>query len=171
MSQTSTTSELAQPAPLSAPVDVLAVLALVQAASPGPWEADTETNDAGFRSYVMTDGSNCRLFDSLNAEACVATEGDEDGVYHWDITAERNFKAAAAAVEFVRLHGAAIAELIEAAGKAQDTNRDDYALARPDVSHLPEDERAAFLRGWDAASEAVYRTGLRAALRACGGAQ
>lgn len=65
---------------------------------------------------------------------------------------------------------AAIAELIEAAGKAQDTNRDDYALARPDVSHLPEDERAAFLRGWDAASEAVYRTGLRAALRACGGA-
>lgn len=59
---------------------------------------------------------------------------------------------------------AAVAELVEAAGKAQDTNRDDYVLARPDVSHLPEAERIAFLRGWDAASEAVYRTGLRAAL-------
>lgn len=59
---------------------------------------------------------------------------------------------------------AAFAELIETAGKAQNTNRDDYALSRPDVSHLPESERAPFLRGWDAASEAVFRTGLRAAL-------
>ena len=62
-----------------------------------------------------------------------------------------------------------VAELIEAAGKAQDTNRDDYVLGRPDVSHLPEAERAVFLRGWDAASEAVYRTGLRAALARVGG--
>lgn len=65
----------------------------------------------------------------------------------------------------------AIAGLIEAAGKAQDTNRLDYVLGRPDVSHLPPAEAVVFLRGWDAASEAVYRTGLRAALRAVGGGE
>lgn len=65
----------------------------------------------------------------------------------------------------------AVAELLSAAGKAQDTNREDYVLRRPDVSGLPESERAAFLRGWDAASEAVYRTGLRAAVRSAGGAK
>lgn len=64
----------------------------------------------------------------------------------------------------------AVAELIESAGKAQDTNRDDFVLGRPDVSRLPEAERAAFLRGWDAASEAVFRTGLRAALARVQGA-
>lgn len=60
--------------------------------------------------------------------------------------------------------GERIGELIAAARRAQDTNHDGYVLGRPDVSHMPEAERAAFLRGWDAASEAVYRTGLRAAL-------
>lgn len=63
-----------------------------------------------------------------------------------------------------------LASLFEAAAKAQDTNRDDFVLARPDVSHLPESERVLFLRGWDAASEAVFRTGLRAALARVGGA-
>lgn len=48
--------------------------------------------------------------------------------------------------------------------EAQDTNRENYVLGRPDASHLSESERAAFLRGWDAASEAVFRAGLRAAL-------
>lgn len=63
----------------------------------------------------------------------------------------------------------AIAELLDAAGKVQDTNRSDFVLARPDVSGLPEGERAPFLRGWDAAAEAVYRTGLRAAVALCNG--
>ncbi|KAF1711094.1 hypothetical protein CSC70_03975 [Pseudoxanthomonas kalamensis DSM 18571] len=73
--------------------------------------------------------------------------------------------------EGIRKARDAMKELIEAAGKAQDTNREDYVLGRPDVSGLPEAERAVFLRGWDAASEAVFRTGLRAALRrARGGA-
>lgn len=58
----------------------------------------------------------------------------------------------------------AVARLIDAAGQAQDPNRDDFVLGRPDVSGLAESERDAFLRGWDAASAAVFGTGLRAAL-------
>jgi hypothetical protein len=79
---------------------------------------------------------------------------------------ERKYAASkvAACAELSAQASAAVAELVACARKAQDTNSDGYVLGRPDVSHLGEAERAAFLRGWDAASEAVYRTGLRAAL-------
>lgn len=71
------------------------------------------------------------------------------------------------AIKRLQADRAALAELMKAAGKAQDTNRDDYVLRRPDVSHMAPELRAYFLAGWDAASEAVYQTGLRAALARC----
>jgi len=52
------------------------------------------------------------------------------------------------------------AELIEAAHRADGDTRS----GRPDISGLPETERAPFLRGWDAAMAAIYGSGLRAAL-------
>ncbi|MGO1069293.1 hypothetical protein [Lysobacter sp. CA199] len=73
--------------------------------------------------------------------------------------------------EEIREHCAALAQLIDAAAKVEDTNREGgTVLARPDVSGLPVSERTVFLRGWDAAALAVFRTGLRAALIRVGGA-
>lgn len=89
-------------------VDLDALEALLAAATPGPWETDSESNDGaygsgedvheGFKSYIMLDSKGQRLFDSLNSTAGAIEEdiGDE-GVSAWDEFARRNFAFIAAA--------------------------------------------------------------------------
>jgi len=110
--------------PMSA-AEVLAVLALVNAASPGPWEPDDMESDgvygdggpdgrAGFMAQRMRDTNGVSIFDSLNSEGAMVDEDvGEDSVYAWDVVAEKNFKAIAAAVNFFRQHGAAVSAMAE----------------------------------------------------------
>lgn len=106
------------------PAEVLAVLALVNAASPGPWEPDDMESDgvygdggpdgrAGFMAQRMRDANGVSIFDSLNSEGAMVDEDiGEESVYAWDVVAQKNFEAIAAAMNFFRKHGTAVAALI-----------------------------------------------------------
>ena len=109
-------------------VDLDALDKLLAAATPGPWETDSESNDGaygsgedvheGFKSYIMLDPKGQRLFDSLNSTAGAVEEdiGDEC-VTAWDEVARRNFALIAAAhnalpelLRLARVGQAAVAE-------------------------------------------------------------
>lgn len=103
------------------PADLDALDALLQAATPRPWEADTEKTDEGYKTYVMLAPDGSRLFDALNSSATlVQYDYSDDGGSEWDETARCNFALIAAAVTAlpdllrrVRL-GDAAREVIEA---------------------------------------------------------
>ncbi len=83
----------------------------------------------------MFDAKGVAIFDSLNAEFSEVDESVDDeygSVYAWDMIADKNFKAAAAAVNFIREHGSAVAALLthEAALVAE---RDAHREWRRDV--------------------------------------
>jgi len=93
---------------MSEHIDLDALQAVAEAATPGPWEFDTEKNDGeygddidggiGFDSYAIRDEKGQTLFDSLNSDAAyVQGEWDEDSFRAWDEVAEKNAKFIAAA--------------------------------------------------------------------------
>ena len=142
--------------PPNAPeVDVLAVLKLVNAASPGPWEADDVRSDGeygdggpdshtGFMAKQMFDANGVAIFDSLNAEVSEVDESVDDeygSVSAWDTIADKNFKAAAAAVNFIRKHGADIAELL---------TREAALVAERDAALRSANIAEARVKGWEA---------------------
>lgn len=143
--------------------DVLKLLALVNAASPGPWETDVIKCDgeygdggpngrSGYMAEQMHDANGVAIFDSLNSEGTMVDEDiGEESVYAWDVVANRNFEAVAAAMNFIREHGPAVAALIarnaelEAAHKAQ--------MSADDVLSAIEDS-AICLENWGELHEA-----------------
>lgn len=107
---TATTEKTSPPADVvkDAGINLAELKKLAEAATPGPWDYDTEKNDgeyghfgpdskAGFKSYAIhcTAGT---LFDTLNSDmAEIHEEWDEDSFYAWDDVGRRNAEYVAAA--------------------------------------------------------------------------
>lgn len=84
---------------MTMPADLAALRALLDAATPGPWETDSEKTDEGHLTYVMYEPGGARLFDALNSSAVlVQYDYSDDGAHEWDETARRNFALIAALV-------------------------------------------------------------------------
>lgn len=114
-------------------IDLDALLALAEKATPGPWEVDSIHNEgsygsgpdcpSGFDSYAVYAGERI-IFDTLNSDAAeVSEECGEYCIHAWDEIGERNSEFVAAAnpaaiISLVRRLKAAEAEL--AALKAQE---------------------------------------------------
>ncbi len=96
-------------------IDINALRALYNAATPGTWLADHDgsSNVEELQDYVhlATDGpGHSSLFDTLNADArhrLIESDADEDGLTYTDVTGRANMKLVAA------LHEAAPAMLAE----------------------------------------------------------
>lgn len=138
--------------------DVLKLLALVNAASPGPWETDVIKCDgeygdggpngrSGYMAEQMHDANGVAIFDSLNSEGAMIDEDiGEESVYAWDVVANRNFEAVAAAMNFIREHGTAVAALISrnAELEAERVERD----AVIECKNIDIRERDESIKGW-----------------------
>lgn len=74
---------------------------LSEAATPGPWQDDSEKDEHGDHCAVLY-ANGKRVADTLNSDlAEIHTEYDEDGSYSWDDVGRSNIKFIAGAVEFV----------------------------------------------------------------------
>lgn len=167
--------------PIGAAVDVLAVLALVNAASPGPWETDTvkcdggygsgEDSHSGFMAEQMRDANGVAIFDSLNSEGVMVDEDiGEESVYAWDVVANRNFEAVAAAVNFIRDHGTAVAALLARDAELEAENKalrevTDEMVERALTAWFHDDPWVAVQAEFDDGGER-FRSDMRAALNA-----
>ena len=127
------------------PADLDALDALLKAATPRPWEADTEKTDEGYKTYVMLAPDGSRLFDALNSSATlVQYDYSDDGGSEWDETARCNFALIAAAVTALPdlLREVRIGRAAREVADALDARRE-WSNRDPDASELWEHRQEA----------------------------